>query len=218
MTAVQAVRVTAASLPAASDLGPMGSGWKTAAEQQLGLQPTPLDSQPSAYVRAAWAEKAHGSLSTAGISAAVAGGSLHIRLRWLAPDQRPAITDNNVFADAAAVLFPLNGVEAELATMGDERRPVQAWHWRAGTGKAFVLTANGLGTGTRLTHHPVEAAAEWDKGQWNVVFSRPLSEAGVPLTAGGTIPVGVAIWCGAAGERAGLKSHTPAWLTLVLPA
>jgi len=31
------------------------------------------------------------------------------------------------------------------------------------------------------------------------------------------VPLGIAVWSGANSERAGLKAHTPAWLTLTLP-
>ncbi|MBA4180227.1 MAG: hypothetical protein C0506_06510 [Anaerolinea sp.] len=219
MTAAQALQVRAARLAAAqsSQLGPSGAAWNLLRERDIPLEPTPLDRQPSAYVQTAWREKTYGTLAVAGLTAAVAGPSLFLRLRWLAPEPRPAITDNDIFADAAALLFPLNGVDAPLETMGDERHPVQAWHWRAGAGKPFVLNATGLGTATRFAHHPVEVADEWANGQWSVVFSGPLHESGVALTAAGSIPVGVAIWCGARGERAGLKSHTPAWITLALP-
>jgi hypothetical protein len=49
-----------------------------------------------------------------------------------------------------------------------------------------------------------------------VHFSRPLAGDGVPLQRGETVPLGVAVWQGALGERAGIKSHTPEWLGLRL--
>lgn len=219
MTSGQALQVRAPFLTSgeAVHLGPSGAAWSRIVETEVRLQATPLESQPSAYVQTAWRGKAYGSLPFAGLAAAVAGASVFVRLRWLAPEPRASITDNDVFADAAAVLFPLNGVDAPLQTMGDERHPVQAWHWRAGAAAPFVVTATGLGTVTRLPKHPVEAEADWEHGQWTVVFSRPLTADGVSLVRGGTIPCGVAIWCGARGERAGLKSHTPGWITLALP-
>lgn len=220
MTAAQAPQVRAVSLAgdaAASRFSPSGSAWDGLAETEVQLQPTPLDRQPSAYVQTAWAGKVYGTLSTAGLTVAVAGSTLHLRLRWLAPDPKTGITDNDVFADAAAVLFPLNGVDAPLETMGDAQRPVQAWHWRAGTSQPFVVSASGLGTVTRLPRHSVEASADWANGQWTAVFSRPLVADGVKFPPGTSVPCGIAVWCGARGERAGLKSHTAGWITLALP-
>lgn len=219
MTAGTLTSVTASRLAEAGPqlLAPAGAPWKNVSETIVSLTPTPLDAQPSAYVRASWAGRAHGTLASAGLSAVVAGDALYLRLRWAAAEPRLAITDNDTFADACAVLFPLDGKAAELSTMGDERRPVQAWHWRAGTALPFVITATGLGTVTRLPDHPVSVGAAWESGSWSVIFRRSLQEAGVPLSAGGSIPLGIAVWSGANNERAGLKAHTPAWITLNLP-
>ncbi len=219
MTAGTLTSVTAERLGDASPqlLAPAGTQWDKVSETTVSLAPTPLDAQPSAYVRASWANRPHGTLRTAGLSAVVAGDALYLRLRWAAAEPRLAITDNDTYADACAVLFPLDGKTAELSTMGDERSPVQAWHWRAGTALPFVITATGLGTVSRVPNHPVSVGAAWENGSWSVVFKRGLGEQGVPLAAGASVPLGIAVWSGANSERAGLKAHTPAWLTLTLP-
>lgn len=221
MTAVTASRIVGARIAPTKDgpLGPLSAGWGAAVEVEVPLEPTPLEVQPSAYVRTAWADRKHGVTPSVRAAAAVAGGVLHVRLRWKALNPRPAITDNNVFADACAVLFPLDGKGAELATMGDAAHPVQAWHWRAGTAIPFVIQATGLGTVTRQAPpHGVSVEATWNADEWSVVFSRPLEEQGVPIRGGATVPIGIAVWQGALEERAGLKSHTPGWLTLEVPA
>lgn len=193
--------------------------WATALEVEVPLEPTPLAAQPSAYVRTAWADRKHGVTPSACAAAAVSDGVLHVRLCWKVLNPRPAITDNDVFADACALLFPLDGQSAELSTMGDEDRPVQAWHWRAGTASPFVVDTTGLGTSTRQTaSHGVTVEAGWKSNEWTVVFTRRLDDQGVPLRPGTQVPMGIAIWQGAVEERGGLASHTPAWLTLELPA
>ena len=219
MTAGTLLQVTAQphAGPSAQLLAPAGAAWQGVSETAVSLVPTPLDAQPSAYVRSSWAGRPYGTLATAGVSAVVSGGALYIRLRWSAAEPRQAITDNNTYADACAALFPLDGREAELSAMGDERHPVQAWHWRAGTALPFVITATGLGTTTRIPNHPVSVGAAWENGSWSVVFRRDLNEQGVPLAAGRSVPMGVAVWSGANNERAGIKAHTPDWLTLELP-
>lgn len=215
MTAETSSRIAAAR-PAdhdAGSFGPFGSGWAAAEAVEAALQPTPLDAQPSAYVQTAWANRRHGVTPSARVAAAVAGGVLRVRVQWAASSPRPAITDNNVFADACALLFPLDGKQAELMTMGDADHPVRAWHWRAGTPDPFVLTATGLGTTSRQAMpHGVTVEAEWHAGEWAVVFSGALEAAGAS-----SVPMGVAIWQGAAEERGGLAAHTPAWITLELP-
>lgn len=199
-------------------LGPNGPGWAAAQSVEVPLEPTPLAAQPSAYVQAAWADRNHGVTPSARVAAALAGGVLRLRVRWKAPDPRPAITDNNVYADGCAVMFPLDGKRAELQTMGDAARPIQAWHWRAGAPIPFVVTATGLGTTARQpAPHGVAVEAAWAGGEWTVVFSRAQAGAGVPLRGGTSTPLALAIWQGAAEERAGLASHTPGWLSLELP-
>ncbi|MCC7366285.1 MAG: hypothetical protein IT303_18150 [Dehalococcoidia bacterium] len=215
MTATM-LRIPAHLAAAAADLAPRGTAWTQAGEHAVPLAPTPLEAQPSAYVRTAWAARSYGTLPSVAVAAAVAGGALHVRLRWAAPSPRTGITDNNVYADACALLFPADGREAVLATMGDDRSPVEAWHWRAGTSLPFVLTARGAGTSERRPHHDLTADAAWDHGEWAVVFRRSLTAAGVPLRTG-DLPFGIAIWQGANEERAGLASHTPAWLALEVP-
>ncbi|MBE7518240.1 MAG: hypothetical protein HS107_03255 [Thermoflexaceae bacterium] len=182
-------------------LSPRAAAWKSVAETSLPLQPTPLDAQPSAYVQKAWANRDRGNVPSVKVKALAAGDQLVLRLEWAAPDPRRTISDNNVYADACAVLFPSNGKDAELATMGSADKPVTAWYWRAGAAGPFLATATGLGTVSREARHGIQATGEWQAGSWQVVLAGPAKSA----------RIGVAVWSGIAGERAGLKSHTPAW-------
>lgn len=210
MTAPAAVTIAARRLAAEPNtLGPRGKGWEGAAETRLDLAPTPLDGQSSAYVRSAWASREYGMLGALHVAAVVSGGGLHIRLRWAAPTPQAGITDNDVFADACAVMFPANGTDAEM--MGSEAKPVHLWHWRAGTHEAFVLAATGPGTSKRAANHPVSVQDEWLRDEWAVVFSQPLQTGDLPLHPGATTPVAFAVWQGCNNERAGLASHTPEW-------
>lgn len=219
MTTLTTLTVRASRVAASKDWSePRADAWNKAAEAEIRLEPTPLEAQPSAYIRTAWAARKHGVTPVVWVAAVVADGVLHVRIRWAALNPRPAITDNDVFADACALLFPGDGKRAELSSMGDPERPVQAWHWRAGTAAPFVVDATGLGTTARqATAHGVSVEASWRAEEWSVVFMRGMDGPGVPLAAGSRVPMGIATWQGAAEERGGLASHTPAWLTLELP-
>lgn len=185
-------------------LSPSDAGWAKVAESRLVLKPTPLESQPSAYVQKAWAGRKRGKIGAVVVKATQSSGTLYVRLQWAAPDPRLKITDNNVYADACALLFPANGKDAEISTMGSPEKPVTTWYWRAGAEAPFAGTATGIGTVAREERHSVKASGEWLAGQWQVVLSGP---------APGT-RVAVAVWSGAADERAGIKSHTPSWTDL----
>ncbi len=182
-------------------LSPRAPAWDDAIEVSLPLQPTPLEAQPSAYVQKAWAGRQRGGIESVAVKALAAGDELVVRLQWAAPDPRHTINDNDVYADACAVLFPANGNDAEIGTMGSAGKPVTAWHWRAGAAGPNVATAQGLGTVTREKKHALQATGEWQNGSWHVVLAGP----------GNPAKIGIAVWSGAASERAGLKSHTPTW-------
>lgn len=211
------ISVTASGAALGDVLSPWHRHWTDRPFATIPLAPTPLDRQPSAYVQAAWKERPYGQLRDVAVSSCLAASHLAISLCWDAPDPRDRISDNHVYADACAVLFPLDGQGAELATMGDESRPVTAWQWRAGAEHPFLVLARGLGTVERIPDHPLRAAAEWRAGTWRVVLARPLDGPGVPLAAGAAVPMGIAVWTGANQERAGLKAHTPVWHRLQLP-
>ncbi|MFQ5381204.1 MAG: ethylbenzene dehydrogenase-related protein [Dehalococcoidia bacterium] len=197
---------------------PLAAGWDALPASTLPLEPTPLDAQPSAYVRRSWEDRSHGAARQVSVSAATVGERLLVRLRWetAAPVRAPA--DINQYPDACAVLFPLDGTKAEIDTMGSEEQPVCGWHWRAGSAEAFAVTAQGLGTVERLKGHDLEATGEWSGGAWHVTLAGPLGGSTPPISREAALPIGVAVWTGAGDERAGLKAHTPTWHSLSIGA
>jgi DMSO reductase family type II enzyme heme b subunit len=190
-------------------LAPEAKEWESADEAVIPLEPTPLESQPSAYVQAAWLERPRSEARGLRVRAAAGDAGLAVRLDWDAPRPQRSISDVNVYPDACAVVFPADGAQAEFQTMGSAEHPVRAWHWRAGTDVPFVVTATGIGTAERVSEHQVAARARWSDGCWQVVLARPLGAAGVPLSRGSVVPVAFAVWSGAAQERAGIKSFSP---------
>lgn len=197
-------------------LAPDALEWGKASELAVRLVPTPLEDQPSGYVQVAWARRHRGDVREVRVRALVGKDAVAVRLEWSAVSPQRRIDDWNVYADGCAVLFPADGRSAEISTMGSARKPVEGWFWRAGTELPFQVRAKGLGTVERAVEHGVRARAQWDDGRWQVVLGRPLGADGVGLAAGGSVPVGFAVWCGAAKERAGLKSYSPQWCELQL--
>lgn len=188
---------------------PEAKEWDKAEEIVVGLEPTPLDRQPSAYVRAAWRDRRRGDISSLKVRSLTTTSAVALRLEWAAPRPVRRISDYNVYADACAVLLPGDGATLEHETMGSPEHPVEAWYWRAGSEDPFVLSATGIGTTQRASAHSVVAGAGWDGGCWQVVLARPLKADGVGLAHGDRLPVAFAVWSGVAGERAGLKSFSP---------
>ncbi|MDP2645552.1 MAG: ethylbenzene dehydrogenase-related protein [Desulfobacterales bacterium] len=76
------------------------------------------------------------------------------------------------------------------------------------------LSATGPGTITFLKTADTSGAAEWENGQWTVIFRRPLTvnEPGsVRFDAGSRMPVAFAVWEGGRMESGGRKAVSPAW-------
>ena len=190
-------------------LAPGAEQWQEVPGKDLGLTPTALDKQPSAYVQTSWSGKPRGEIPSIQVQVLQTSDGLAIRLEWQAERPSRSINDINVYADACAILFPENGKQADLETMGSEQEPVVGWHWRAGTEEPFSITAKGIGTVTRRKEHQVKARSRWADGKWQVVFARTLQGDDISITPGISLPVAFAVWCGAAAERGGLKSHTP---------
>jgi DMSO reductase family type II enzyme heme b subunit len=194
-------------------LGPWTAGWGSGS--RIALHPTPLESQPSAYVQEAWRDRLWGRTPEVLVHFVQTTRLVLVRMEWACQSPRFRAADNDVFADACALLFPANGQTAPLATMGSEAEPVVAWQWRAGAETAYVADATGLGTLSRRQSHDLTVTAEWRQERWAVVFAHPLAEnngrAGSP---GASDLVAFAVWEGANQERAGLASYSPVWSRL----
>ena len=150
------------------------------------------------------------------IRAARDGENLYLRLRW--PDaSKNSSTGRTEFADGAAVQFALEGGDNTSFMMGAANGPVNIWYWKAGQEQAQNLAAGGFGSTTPLDSAGLISSSVYrDKGEWVVVFSRPLNTNGehqVPL-ADGRANMAFALWQGADRQRDGLKHVTMGWVSL----
>jgi DMSO reductase family type II enzyme heme b subunit len=139
------------------------------------------------------------------------GQRLALRIDW--PDtseDRYSTAHTDRFADAVAVQFDASG-EATLPYigMGEPRRPVQLWFWRAGL-TAENLVASGFGTLAPTVGEAPQVGARRVAGGWSVTLIGLLPAAANPL------PLAIATWDGAAAGRDGRKHLSP-WRLLWLP-
>ena len=198
-------------------LDPDSPRWAKVEAEVVGLEGTPVQLQPSRYIRAKWADRPTGTVRALTVRSAHNARQLFFLLEWQdeTPDRAYAARS---FPDAAGVLFPLNG-DAPLQTMGSPQAPVNAWYWRADSETPHNLVATGLGTvreegGTRLV-----GGALWHEGKWRVVIGRSLRSRGsgaVRFPNGRPAKVAFAVWEGSQGERAGIKSFSNGWRELAL--
>ena len=214
---VEVRRVTAGD---AVLLDPASREWNAVRASELTLRPTPITAQPSLYVQAKWNDEPYGILARLAVRAAHDGARLYFRLFWMDETNNEGIRDTDQFADAAAVLFPVNS-DAPLQSMGSPEAPVNAWYWRADLEDPLSITAQGTGTTRRTQDTELQAQGHHSNGAWNLVICRRLASSGegyISLTPGVSGKVGFAVWQGANQERGGLKAATLEWEPLEIEA
>ncbi len=203
-------------------LDPAGAAWRRARASTVVLSPTPLDMQPTEYVRVSWKGRPYGKLSSMQVSALHNGQQVFFRLTWEDDSVDGKIGDINQFADAAAVLFPVNG-DAPLFGMGTKGKPVNGWLWRADWEKPKNVAAEGMGTTQRGDDPALASGVQHKRGRWQLVLSRPFNGAEAPpgtvtLAPGAATKIAFALWQGANQERAGIKAFSPDWQDLRIEA
>ncbi len=201
-------------------LDPAASEWRSAPEETLALQPTPLLSQPSLYVQAKWKDGGYGVTPEVRVRAGHNGEAVFFHLSWNDADEDSVIGDTDRFTDAAAVLFPVLN-DAPLTSMGSPDQPVNAWVWRPDLENPLSVTAQGIGTAVRNDDGSLAAQAVHAGGTWSAVVSRGFtseSAGSVALQAGKQTKVAFAVWQGSTQERGGLKAVTLEWQPLEIEA
>ncbi len=181
--------------------------WKRAPLQDVALQATDTETQPSPYVRAVWAGKRVGAVPTISVQAAYNRQNLFFRLEWPDPTHDADYGDGLVFPDAAAVLFPGDG-DPPLARMGSPKAGIDAWYWRANRDEGESLAFHGFATEEPQAAQFVVTSADWEDGRWRVVIGGPVDVATDHKR------VAFAVWEGSNQERAGLHSYSPQWQEL----
>lgn len=203
-------------------LRPESKAWQDAPVNEVVLSPTPLEMQPTEYVRVSRNGRPYGVDSSMKVSALHNGTSVFFHLVWQDESENGPINDINQFADAAAVMFPIVE-DAPLIGMGIKGKPVNVWLWRADWERPKNVAAEGMGTTVRRDDPALSSAARYADGQWDLVVGRLLEDKGAPegtiaLAPGTVSKIAFALWQGSNQERAGLKAFSPDWQELELDA
>lgn len=199
-----------------------GAAWGRVASEQVVMSPTPLNMQPTDYVRVSREGRPYGEVSSVDVRALHNGDAIFFRLGWKDETEDDAPKDINQFSDAAAVIFPVNG-QAPLFGMGIEGKPVNIWLWRADWERPSNVAAEGMGTTQRRDDPVLAASARYGGGRWDIVVGRSFATDGSPpgtvaLVPGNATQIGFAIWQGSNDERSGIKAFSPTWHELALDA
>ncbi|MCC6846884.1 MAG: hypothetical protein IT294_00175 [Deltaproteobacteria bacterium] len=181
-----------------------------ATRRRLVLSAAPPALSPGGYVARAYADHVTPATAQADLASSFEGGAWSIALSWRAARAVRALDgDPARFVDAAALLVPTTE-GAQAMTMGAPGDPVEGVLWRADAERPLRIAAEGWGTVERQPAPPQwTATARWKDGFWYVTFRL----VGWPALDRFR-RVAVAVWQGAARERAGLKSVTAQWIRL----
>jgi DMSO reductase family type II enzyme heme b subunit len=199
-------------------LNPASPRWARVKRQVISLEGTPVQLQPSRYIRAKWSDRPTGAVRALTVRPAHNGRQLFLHLEWR--DETPNRDySGRAFPDAAAILFPVNG-DAPLQTMGSPEAPVNAWYWRADDEAPHDVVATGLGTITETGYARLLGRGLWKNGLWRVVLGRslrgPRAAGTVRFRSGQPTKVAFAVWEGDQSERGGIKAFSNRWQDLTL--
>lgn len=144
------------------------------------------------------------------VRAAHDGRRLAVALEWIdATEDRPQPGETASYADGGAIEFPLHfgaGQRLPHVGMGDPGATVVLFLQQAAAkGSALkALVGKGVGSTTRAPSLKVQGSMGYAEGRWRTVFLRELRQGGANL-AGGLVPIALAVWDGARGQRGGNK-------------
>lgn len=195
-------------------LAPGSAHWVRVPKAQVDMMPTPLQMQPTPYIRNSWANKEYGQTSKLEVASVHDGDMWALRATW--QGSGPGTTD---FPDALAIALPVRD-HPVLALMGSKEAPIHYLRWQANKEGALSLLATGIGQSQPGPELKRAAQAVADGATWHVVIARALGTGKdiAPLAPGKKTAVGFALWRGANDERAGLKAFSIDWNALELDA
>lgn len=191
-------------------LQPDAEVWRAQQAETVKMKGTPLDMQPTAAIKVAWAGKKIGIVEQVQVAAVHDGERIAFRLEWDDPTEDSVISDDTSFVDGCGILLPTVPY-APMAIMGAIGMAVNAWFWIADeNGRGRHLMAEGLGTTRTIDYDQVRGYGVHRDGRWHVVITRAMqvesTDEPVQLEPGQSTGFGVAVWEGSRRERAGIKA------------
>ena len=193
---------------------PSSVRWARIPSEQVPMLATPLQMQPTEYIRKSWEDRPYGKTSKLEVASVHDGKTWAVRVTW--EGSGPGKTD---FPDALAVALPVRN-NPVLIMMGAADAPINYLRWSANKDGVHSLLATGIGLSVPGPEFGAVAHATAVGSTWQVVIARPLGAGKniAPLELGKKTGVGFALWMGGNEERAGIKAFSIDWLPLALEA
>ena len=121
------------------------------------------------------------------------------------------------FSDAIAVQIPTElptGARKPYFIFGDDQNSVDLWYFDLATPAPVQFTGKGSASVTPKDTKDLSGVANYDQGEWSVIFKRPLAPAsGAKFSAGEFMPMAFSVWDGFSRER-GSRRGLSLWYSL----
>jgi len=121
------------------------------------------------------------------------------------------------FSDAVAIQLPSQvpvGARKPYFIFGDGQSPVDLWFFDLAKPGPLQFTGKGSTDIAANDTGDVTGVANYDQGEWSVIFKRPRrAGSGVPFNPGEFMPVAFSVWDGLSRER-GNKRGLTVWYSL----
>jgi len=120
-------------------------------------------------------------------------------------EEKTATAAPSEFSDAVAVQIPsqpLTSARKPYFIFGDSQNSVDLWFFDLAGASPAQFTGKGSGSVAPSSASDVTGVANYDQGEWSVIFKRSLHPAaGAPFSPGEFMPVAFSVWDGFSRER-----------------
>jgi hypothetical protein len=121
------------------------------------------------------------------------------------------------FSDAVAIQIPSQaptGARKPYFIFGDALNSVDLWFFDLARPDPLQFTGKGSGTIAPNDSGDLTGVANYDQGEWSVIFKRPLrATSGAPFSPGEFVPIAFSVWDGFSRERGNRRGLT-VWYSL----
>ena len=121
------------------------------------------------------------------------------------------------FSDAVAIQLPMQapaGARKPYFIFGDGQNPVDLWFFDLAKSAPLQFTGKGSADIAANDTGDVTGVANYDQGEWSVIFKRPRrATTGVAITPGEFMPIALSVWDGLSRERGNRRGLTT-WYSL----
>jgi len=116
------------------------------------------------------------------------------------------------FSDAVAVQIPSatpTTARKPYFIFGDSQNSVDLWFYDLARTDPLQFTGKGSADVTPNDTGDITGVANFDQGEWSVIFKRPLrASSGAPFTPGEFLPIAFSVWDGLSRERGSRRGLT----------